>query len=61
MATPRPLDGLKLFPICKVLPSSMPVEYMGREGKIWERNIPSGCKDNDSLPILGYPITASLH
>jgi hypothetical protein len=59
--TPRSLDGLKLFSICKFFPSSMPVEYMGRERKIWEGNVPSGGKDNDPLPVLGHPITASLH
>lgn len=61
MAISSPLNWLKLFPICEVLPSSTPVKCMGREGKIWEWDISPGCKDNDSLPALGHTITTSLH
>lgn len=61
MVTSRSLDGLKLFPICKLLPGSMPVKYMGGKGKIGEWNISPGCKDNNPLSILGHSITTSLH
>ena len=61
MVTSRPLNGLKLFSICKILPSSMPVECVGREGEVWQWDISPGCKNDDPLPILGHSITASLH
>ena len=61
VVTSRSLDGWKLFPIWKVLPSSTPIEYMGGEGKFWEWDISPRCKNNDPLPVLGYTITASLH
>lgn len=61
MVTSRPLDGLKLFSICKLLSSSMPIKYMGGEGKIWEWNISPRCKDNNPLPVLGHSIATSLH
>jgi len=61
LVTPGSLDGLKLLSICKLLPGSMSVEYMGREGKVWEWDISPRCKNDDPLPVLGYTITASLH
>ena len=61
MVISRSLDGLKLFSICKLLSSSMLVENMGGEGKVWEWNVSPGCKDNNPLPTLGYTITTSLH
>ena len=58
--TSRPLDGLKCFSIWKFLPSSTPVEYVGRKWIIWEWYISSGCKNDDSLPVLWHSITTSL-
>jgi hypothetical protein len=60
VVTSRSLYGLKLPSICELLSSSMPVEYVGREGKVWEWNISPRGKDNDPLPALRYTITTSL-